>query len=131
MKKTFRIMALVMATVVLCLALVSCGGPNSDPAKAKDALEDKDYSVQKYDADGSLLQQGVIAAMKIAGISDIESVIVAANDDGEKVTIIYFTDKEAAKDELEDVEDYAGDAECKVSGSMIYYGTEAAIKAAR
>ncbi len=130
MKKTLRILALAMVTIILTLALVSCGGPNADPSKAKVALEDKGYNVTKIDADGNFLEKGVLGAMELAGIDDIANVITASNDDGEKITIIYFEDKEAAKAELEDVQDYSK-AECKLSGNMIYYGTEAAIKAAK
>ncbi len=130
MKKLLRRLTLAILAVMLTFTLVACA-PNSDPSKAKAALEKNNYTAAKIDADGSILEIGVITAMKLAGISNIVSVVTGDNGEGESVVIIYFSDKDAAKAELEDVQNYAGDAEVKLSGSMIYFGTEEGIKAAR
>ncbi len=130
MKKTFRILALAMVAVMLTLVLASCGAPSSDPAKAKEALEENGYNATKLDADGNILEAGIISLLKLAGVDDIDCV-VTGDKGAEKVVIIYFEDKDAAEAEFEDVQEYAGDMECKKSGNMIYYGTEAGIKAAK
>ncbi len=129
-----RIISAVLVCILMvgCVfALASCGGPNSDPLKAKEALTEAGYTAVKFDADGNIGEIAIIAAMKIAGISNIKNVVTGSKDGNVEVTIIYFDTKDNAKAELEDVQDYAGDKEVKQSGAMLYYGTEAGIKAAK
>ncbi len=130
MKKKFRILALTVLATMCTFALASCGAPDSDPAKAKGSLEENGYTVTKWDADGNIVESSLIFALKIAGVDDIDCV-VTGNKGDESVVIVYFEDADDAKAELDDVQDYAGDLECKRSGKMVYYGTEAGIKAAR
>ncbi len=139
MKKTLRILALAMVTVILTLALVSCGGPNADPDKAEDALKENDYKTTNDDTLGP-------AGLKLVGIDNVDCVVTGtAKIDGEyeHVTIWYFDEAEDADKAWDKAEEYADkeqdeDEEAKdskwvvkKSGKMIYFGTENAIKAAK
>ncbi|MBQ8408037.1 MAG: hypothetical protein IJY39_04160 [Clostridia bacterium] len=138
MKKSIvKVLALTLVAVMMCLALVSCGGPAKDPADAKAALDENGYTATKIDNDG--LGALALAALSVAGIKDVECVVSGTNSDGEHVTIIYFEDKDAANAEWEDVQAYAEDEKddeetdwvVKKSGNMIYFGTKAGVKAAK
>ncbi len=137
MKKFARIMSLALVAVMLCATLASCGGPAKDPADALAALKENEYLA----AEDTLI---VPAALKLAGISGVKSVVSGSatiDDKFETVTIVYFDDKDAAKDAMEKVEKYAdenkddkaedSDWVVKQSGAMVYYGTKAGIKAAK
>ena len=133
MNKTIvKILALSLIAVMMCLALVSCGGPNADPDKAEEALKKADYTVVKADDDISL------ALYEAAGVKGLECVITAFNEDEEGIVILYFEDKDAANEAWEEVEKDAKeemedeeDVVIKKSGKMIYYGTKEAVKAAK
>ena len=136
MKKSIvRILALSLVAVMMCVVLVSCGVPNSDPEKAAKALKDNDYTVTTVEDSG--LGAIAMGVFKAAGIEDLECVVSGTNKDGEHVTIFYFEDSKAANAEWEDVKGYFEDQEddsdwtIKKSGAMIYYGTSAGIKAAK
>lgn len=132
MKKSIvRILALSLVAVMMCVVLVSCGGPNADPDKALASLKDNEYSA----AEDKLL---IPTALRLLGVDDIDTVITGTNKDGEHVTVIYFEDKAAANDAWEDVQEYFeetsdedSDWTIKKSGAMIYWGTSAGIKAAK
>lgn len=142
MKKFVRILALSLVSIMLLATLASCGAPAKDPADAKAALEEADYIVL---IDDKLTP----AAFKVAGY-DLSSVLTAtkiSKDDEDKtvvdhVTVYYFVDKDAATKAMDKVkEEFKDDkkeesedsvwVEPKQSGAMIYYGTKAAIKAAK
>ena len=136
MKKTIaKILTFVLVAVMMCTILVSCDAPNSDPSKALQALKDNGYTAEKLDSAISL------GFLELAGINDVTAVVsgTAKKDDKvEHVTIIYFEDKEAADAECEDDYKYMADEKDEDSdwviintGSKIYYGTEAGIKAAK
>jgi hypothetical protein len=134
MKKSIRIIALALVAVMMCVTLVACA-PAKDPADAKAALEDAGYVVTKLDNEG--LGKLAFAAFELAGIEGAKNV-VSATKDGEHITIFYFEDNAAANAEWEDVQEYAtgekdeeSDWVCKKSGNMIYFGTSAAVKAAK
>ncbi|MBQ7828909.1 MAG: hypothetical protein IJ345_01390 [Clostridia bacterium] len=132
MKKSIvRILALSLVAVMMCVVLVSCGGPNADPDKALASLKDNEYSA----AEDKLL---IPTALRLLGVDDIDTVITGTNKDGEHVTVIYFEDKAAANDAWEDVQEYFEETSdedsnwtIKKSGAMIYWGTSAGIKAAK
>lgn len=132
MKKFAKIMVLVMVIAMSLALLVSCG-PNRDPDKAISALENNHYVASKY----TRLPE------ELADIKGIETVISALQKiDGksDSVTIFYFESSKAANDAWDKINEYVNDLNkyydnsdftINISGSMIYYGTEAAIKAAR
>ena len=136
MKKFTKIAAVALVAIMALAMLVACG-PASDPDKAIAALKKHEYTAAKDTV--------VSAALKLIGVN-VEAVVSGSKTvkDGDKakletVTIVYFTDSSAAKDAFSKVEDYAkkqnkendSDWTVKQSGAMIYWGTSAAIKAAR
>ncbi len=138
MKKSIRILALAMVTVMLCLALASCGGPNADPDKALASL--KDNGVTWAGKDTIVIP----AALKLLGVDGVDTVVTGTgkiDDEFATVTIIYFDEAADAKDAMEKVESYADknkdddakDSEWvfKQGGKMIWYGTKNAVAAAK
>ena len=129
-----RKIALCLVVALCCGLLAACGGPNTDPDAAKAALEKNGYTALKIEY-GFNLQSALLLGLTTAGVDDID-IVVNGTKDSETVTIIYFDSAEDAKEEMDDVQDYIekisdGNWICKQSGNMIYYGTEAAIKAAK
>ena len=139
MKKAIKLIALSLVLVMAVLALASCASPNADPDKAKEALENNDYSVQKL--------SGKISTAAISAIvgEDVDCVLTAQKVDKEAETfdalcILYFEDAEDANDAWEKAQDYAEDAKdedvkdsewvVEKSGKMIWFGTKNAVKAA-
>ena len=138
MKNVLRFAAVAMVTIMLCLTLASCGGPNADPDDALAALKENGVT---WAAKDNTVLPGVY---KLLGVDDVECVVSGTGKiDGEyaHVTIIYFEEKDDANDAWEkiqkesedDKKDADEDAEwvCKKSGKMIYYGTKDAVKAAK
>ena len=122
MKKALKLIALSMVLVMAVLALAACG-PNSDPEKAKAALEDKGYEVL-------LIDEGLTGGL--------EATLSAFNEDSEDgIYIYYFESADDANDAYDDIEklfelakeaDEDLELELKKSGKMVYYGTKQAIK---
>lgn len=137
MKKTLRIFAVAIVTIILALTLVSCGGPNADPDKALEAL--KENGVEWVVKDTTIIP----GLLKIAGVSGVDTVLSGTDKiDGEyaHITVVYFKESDDAKEAFEKIEDLAdddkGDAEdsewvFERSGKMIYWGTKNAVKAAK
>lgn len=137
MKKSIRLIALALVSVMMCLALVSCGGPNADPDKALEALKDNGVTWAVKDA---TVTPGLL---KLAGVDNVDCVVSGTGKIDDKyahITIIYFDEAADANDAWEKVqemsEDDKKDAEdsdwvVKKSGKMIYYGTKDAVKAAK
>jgi len=127
MKKTLRLLSLALVLVMTVALLASCGGPNKNPEKAKEALEDAGYTVTLVDS--------------FAGFEGIEKYLTAFKmsedmSDMEMITIYYFEDSAAAKDAWEDIQKEAEELDdedlvIKKSGKMIYAGTKEAVKAAK
>ena len=131
-----RVIALALVLVLCCGVLTACGGPNADPNGAKAALEKNGYTAVKIEY-GLNLQSALLLGLKAAGVDDMDTVVTGTKDK-ENITIIYFDSAEDAKREFEDVKKYSENGiysgperTCKQSGNMVYYGTEAAIKAAK
>ncbi len=133
MKKTIKLIALMLVLVLSVVTLASCLPPNPDPEKAIEALEENGYKAAHDD-------KIIPIAFKLRGIKDLDDVVIAsAKIDGELeyVTILYFDDADAAKAAWEEVQDYAEETEDEDDSdwtigkfsNMIWYGTEAAIKA--
>ncbi len=134
MKTTTKIIAMALLAVMCFALLVSCA-PNSDPAKAVEALKENGYENATKDP------IGLKTTLSLAGIEDVYATVTASKktEDGKKlsITIIYFPTKDAAAKEFDDIEDYAeefSDAEDYVveqSGAIVYYGNKQAAKDAR
>lgn len=127
MKKTLRLLSLALVLVMTVALLASCGGPNKNPEKAKEALEDAGYTVTLVDS-----------ALGFEGIEKYLTAFKMSEDmsDMEMITIYYFEDSAAAKDAWEDIQKEAEELDeedlvIKKSGKMIYAGTKEAVKAAK
>jgi len=143
MKKLVRILTLCLATLMLLTALVSCGAPAKDPDKAVAALEEAEFSTTK----DTKIQPAALALLGYKVDAVVSGSKSTTNDDGDiiidYVIIYYFTDKENAKNAMAEIEKRANeDKEAEEStssqwvaptrsGSIIYYGTKAAVKAAK
>ena len=125
-----KILSAILACVLVlgCVfALASCGGPNKDPEAAKAALEDAGYTVY----------------LRTEGLGDDYEAQLSAtkkNDDGsyEMISIVYCTSAAVAKANLADAKEaieLAGDEadgySAGQSGTVVWMGTDAAIKAAK
>ncbi len=128
-KNILKITALALLTVMICAMLVACGGPNADPDKAKEALEDAGYTVILND--GGLIGDHLLP-------DGAEATLTAMKGDDEYISIIYYEDKDALNDAWEDVKkdaeelkDEYEDIVLKKSGKMIYFGTKQAVKDAQ
>ena len=138
MKIFAKILSLSLVAVLLCATLVACA-PAKNADDALKALEDNGYTAVNSNLVGA-------AGLAAAGIKGVDSVVTGTKtekkDDKttvETVTIIYFTDADAAKTAEEKVsgqsdkekKDNESDWVFARSGKMIYFGTKAAVKAAR
>ncbi len=123
MKKSIvKILALSLVAVMICMTLVACG-PNSNPDKAAEALEEAGYTVITDENE----DEG-ITTVTAYNMENMEDFIV----------IMYFEDSGDAKDAWDEVKDEAKEYEdvyddfvCKKSGKMIYMGTKQAVKDAK
>ena len=130
MKKNFlKITALALLAVMICTMLVACGGPNKDPEKAKEALEDAGYTVVFND--GGLIGDHLLP-------DGAEATLTAMKGDDEYISIVYYEDAEAANEAWEDAKEDAKELEeeyedivYKKSGKIIYIGTKQAVKDAQ
>ena len=138
MKNVLRLTAIAIVTVMLCIVLASCGGPNADPDDALAALKENGITWATKD---STIIPGVYKLLGVDGIDCVVSGTGKIDDKYAHVTIIYFEEKDDANDAWEKVQaeseedkkDADEDSEwvCKKSGKMIYYGTVDAVNAAK
>lgn len=138
MKKLVKVMALVMIVAMSLTLFVSCG-PNSDPDKAGEALKKNGYSTTIAKDAASLTAIEVLLG---CDRGDLVARVKGSTLDEDKklqtVTIYYFKDGSAANKFYDKVKTES-DKESKdqsswiiaKSGAMVYYGTNAAIKAAK
>ena len=137
MKKVLSLVCL-LAVVASCLfVFASCGGgatPNSDPAKAKAALDAAGYTCQ----DGYAVTVGAAMSIGTEAAKKLENAVAAYKGSArtDAVSIYYFADEESAQlaydyiDELaSELDDYEG--VYGISGKMVWAGAETAIKAAQ
>ena len=139
MKAFIRALSLTLVALMLCTALVACA-PAKDPADAEAALKKAEYTVLNDDTLAPAL-------FKLSGY-DLKNVVtgtkISEDKDGNKVTdivvVYYFADKDNAEKALEKVKENAKEKQEETkedwveptrSGSMVYFGTKAAIKAAK
>ena len=139
MKKFAKVMVLMLVVVMSLALLVSCA-PNSNPDKAVEALKKNGYTGGK----DSTVVPALLTIAQVKGVDCVVSGTKTAEDkDGNKkietVTIVYFTSSDTANDAWEKMQKFSdeqnkdknSDWTVAKSGAMIYYGTDAAIKAAR
>lgn len=126
MKKFLAITSVIVLAIVLATMLMACT-PSADSVVKK--YEDKGYEVKLIDDETALE-----AAALIAG-GDLEYQIIAANEDGEAVTIYCFKNSDDAKkfyedgkESLEEGGSYAEAMDIKKSGNAVAAGTKEAVK---
>ena len=150
MKKTLRMLALVMAVLMCIFAVVACDSnkdanedtekkeevikPNSDPAKAKENLEKEDYVVTLIDDE---------SVLKLSGIDGLVAAITAMKgidaEEADVISIYYFKDSDSAKKAKEneiikeaiEAAKEEKDVSTGISGKIFWMGTKAAVKAAK
>ena len=137
MKKMIRLLALALVSVMVCLSLTSCGGPNSDPDKALESLKDNGIT---WAAKDDTITPAALKAFDVNGVECVVAGTGKIDDEFALITIIYFESAEAAAEALTGAENYADDRKSRVdeskwvfeqSGKMIYFGHKDAIKAAQ
>ena len=115
-KKIFTVSVIAIVAVMLMMLLVACV-PSAE--KAKENLEEAGYVVVlKENVSDDC--EAVLSATKVS--------IGTAGVGGEHVTIYYYKDSATAKEKLAEIEKLAGEDAVEISGKVIYYGTEQAIK---
>jgi hypothetical protein len=126
-KSIIKVLSFALVAVMMCAVLVSCGGPNKDPKKAEEALKEAGYEVDYYEVnDGGI--KVVIAAVK-----GEDSIQITYCEDKDTATKAYEQTKEAY-DKLKADAEAAGeefDYVVKQSGTMVYSGTNQAVKDAK
>ncbi|MBO4540050.1 MAG: hypothetical protein J5781_07200 [Clostridia bacterium] len=147
MKKRIMIITSVVALALVCALLFAACAPAADPDTAKKNLKDDGYSATVYDGD-SLIVGG---ALSLFGINNVNKVLIGskyADDSFEFLTVLYFDSSKDANEAVDKVKEYAKDKEKQEekgqkkdegsvewvfgkSGKMIWFGTKAAVKAAR
>ena len=144
MKKTIKIIAVAVLTIMVCLSFASCGnnksslnddggssynGPNKDPKKAEAALEKAGYTVQ-LDMLDEAADDGAVAYVS------------AYKDMNDTITIVYYKDTTAAKVAFEEAErifeelkdeigDLADNYVCDRADKVVYLGTKSAASSAK
>ena len=127
-KNIFRIISFVLMTVVSCAFLSACS-PLSDSDKTSESLEAAGYSViyntGEGEANAAALPQGAKAT-------------ILAYNGNEFINITYYEDAETAEEawdavlqSTQEIQKNYEDFVCEKSGSVIYYGTEQALKDAK
>lgn len=129
MKKATRIVALLLLSVMCVGLLVACA-PNSDPAKAEEALKKNGYSVTRYNTTNL---KTVLGLLGISSDDGLETYVLGTNEKKLSVTILYFDDNKNAKaywdEHKSDLEAKNETAGC--SGKVVYYGHKDAVNSAR
>ena len=134
MKKTIKLIAFALVLSLSVITLASCLPPNLDPEKAVAALKENDYIAAEDDT----LLPLVFAGLGIKNVDTVVTGTAIIDKKGEHVTIIYFEEAEDATAAWEKVKESAekedkkeDDSDWTINkfGKMIWYGTEAAIKA--
>lgn len=136
MKKTLRLISVALVAVMICLALASCGGPNSNPDKALESLKKNGVT---FAAKDPIAIPATLKAFGVEGVTDVVSGTGVIKEKVAHITIIYFESAAAANDAFEGVEKYSNTIKkddlkdtwvFEKSGKMIYFGTTEAVKAA-
>lgn len=147
MKKRITIITSVVALALVCALLFAACAPASDPDTAKKNLKDDGYAATVYDGDSFIIG----GTLSLFGINNVDKMLVGskyADDSFEFLTVLYFKSAKDANEAVEKAKEYAKDREKEEekgqkkdegsiewtfgkSGKMIWFGTKAAVKAAR
>lgn len=137
MEKLTKILAVLLLSVLCLTVLVACA-PNSDPDKAVAALKENGYNAGK--------DEGILTGIASLGLKGLKCIVTGSKSVEDKngetkvehITIYYFYDADSAEAAFEKLQDKSEDEKeeetdwvFEQSGAMIYYGTNAAVKAAR
>lgn len=149
MKKIVKLTALSLVLLMLVASFASCGiSKNPDKAMAK--LEKNGYWAELYEGIDATYWATVFG-VKADGLEAVICAYPEVDENDQVVTdeyvakdvvyVFYFKDKASAKDAFDAIEafmkDYKlsnaalGDLKIKQSGARIWFGTKAAIKAAK
>ncbi len=126
-KSIIKVLSFALVAIMMCAVLVSCGGPNKDPKKAKEALEAAGYEVMYAEVNAG----GIKAT--ITAVKGEDSISIAYYDDKDTATKAYEQAKEAYE-ALKEIAEAAGeelDYVVKQSGTIVYMGTKQAVKDAK
>ena len=140
-KRILTIVAVLALAAVLAVSLVAC--IPSDPAKARENLEDEGFFVlpealaQIFVGFGGLAVDGLDETVLATDIS-LEA-LQQEKEPGEFILILYFDSSDNAKafyegdtiQKIKEEVDKDGTGQLKKQGKIVYIGTEAAIKAAK
>ena len=140
MKRFVRILALALATVLLCGMLVSCV-PLVDSVKVETALLDAGYTVSFADdvIIGSYMSEGIDLDEKLIATLSFYDTNTRQRTE-EYVVVCYFPDIKTAKKAMERVtaeanaeknDKYVDWIEPTCFGNVVYYGTKSAVEAAK
>ncbi len=147
MKKKITLIGTMIVLALVCAMFLTACGPASDPDKAKENLNDEGYSAAVYDGDNVIVR----VALAAADVSNVDKVLIASkysDDSFEFLSVLYFGSAKDANAAVEKAKEYAknqqkeqeeeqkktdGEIEWTFgkSGKMIWFGTKAAVKAAR
>ena len=137
MKRSVRILCMLLVAITLVATLASCGAPSEDPDAVDAALEEKGYVVSK------LKNKMAMVSLAAVGINTAECLLSAIRIDGsnvDQVTVVYFKTADDAKEAMEKIGEYAEPpADTKDSnwvaptrsGKLIYFGTKQGVKDAK
>ena len=136
MKKVLSLVCLSALLATFLFAFVSCGVPNEDPMKAKEALEENGFVVKMSEEDGIIYLD---AKSETDAISiQYFATEMAAQDGYERAKAVlnkYYSSDEAYKLAMDKKIGVEGltydDFECGILGMMVWMGTSAAISAAK
>lgn len=142
MKNLMKTLILSCLALILLLTAVACARPSDDPKEAAASLKSNGYTVW-VKSESEAMENGYKSfANKLKESYEIdveeENIVEAiyAYKDSDDIVIIYFDSEDIAisvlrkiKENIVNLDDE--DFVCDRSGSMIFGGTEAAIKAAK
>lgn len=138
MKKKLGVI-LGVALVAVMLVAVLAGCVPSDPAKAESNLKSEGYTAVKAEGIAAQIAASVFTAIADVDLDKVDAVVTGVKGT-DRISMIYFKDSSSANDyfnkfepavkkmaEETNADDYAFGK----SGSVVYFGTTAAVKAAK
>lgn len=136
-KKIGVVLGVALVVVMLAAVLVAC--VPSDPAKAESNLKDEGYKTVKVEGVAAQMVAGMFTDFAEVDFDKVDAIVTGVKGT-DSISMLYFKDSSAANDyynkfepaykktmEESKKEDYAFGK----SGSVVYFGTTAAVKAAK